>query len=543
MALFSEEMASSWPSSKWYDLSPTYSGVAEIVFENQNRTIAGTATFSVDPSSFDPIVFEAHTARASEELEQLLWNGAPGLVLPQGPVRPTSISIKCHEGKFTADFKIIYREGRAFFPFKDPSIATFSSLGGTYTTHELRPATSFVMPLYNFLFPEFSRSIYAKCASIESHPLRIYANKDTGTQQLDLFADSGRTNADRLIGFQIDEQIGFIEALPDYESKKDRLLRGASKREITSMLVCNAAARTCLSNDRSTWFPSSLLRLLSLASGQAVGSSWIEYRDQELGLIRRVHINFGLPNYENGHGLISEDLAPNTGYFLTQGMKQSSSYGDLTSLLSTHLQNAGKSPRSVEDRLISLVRAFEAIAKELGLASQNLNQGLSAEISDNVRKILDECQASLIHLSESQSNQDQRGRIHRISERVKTADRKDKRFGDSVVDVVRHYGLHDADVLISGFESKSVKKSWPGYLSFIRGAAIHEGGFSIESEVHNLLEISRVSDHLHDLLIRIFCKTNGLHMEYSSPLFPMPMLRSVDWVTANTKPSQLIADF
>jgi hypothetical protein len=122
---------------------------------------------------------------------------------------------------------------------------------------------------------------------------------------------------------------------------------------------------------------------------------------------------------------------------------------------------------------------------------------------------------------------------------VRSADQRDKNFGDSVADVSAHFGFQDKQVLLNGFRS-STGDNWCSFLSFLRGSAVHEGGFDVVGGTHDARELFRVCDHLHDLLIRVLLKTLGSVAKYSSPIFPIPMLRDLDWVKSTTASSELI---
>jgi hypothetical protein len=122
---------------------------------------------------------------------------------------------------------------------------------------------------------------------------------------------------------------------------------------------------------------------------------------------------------------------------------------------------------------------------------------------------------------------------------VRSADQRDKNFGDAVADVSAHFGFHDKQVLLNGFCSTS-GDNWCSFLSSLRGAVIHEGGFDVVRGSHDAREIVRVSDHLHDLLIRIFLKSLDAVAQYSSPIVPVGMPRQLEWVKATAAPSELI---
>src|SRR5262249_54729772 len=121
-----------------------------------------------------------------------------------------------------------------------------------------------------------------------------------------------------VISFMFRQRIGFIEPLPEYADRLDRLQRGQAPRLITALMVCDAGTDDVDPANVATWFPIDLLNLLSLATGVRVGAPWIEFRDEHAKLSRRIHVCFGSPTYRLGHPAVMEQLAPNTGYLLTK---------------------------------------------------------------------------------------------------------------------------------------------------------------------------------------------------------------------------------
>lgn len=117
---------------------------------------------------------------------------------------------------------------------------------------------------------------------------------------------------------------------------------------VTAMLVCDAEARECRAGDPISWFPFDLLNVLSLATGQRVGAPWIEYRDAEGRLLRRIHRDFGKPQFEPGHAIIAEGEQPNTGYLVTRAFQYAGLATATTSAPINHLINAGVYRHSID---------------------------------------------------------------------------------------------------------------------------------------------------------------------------------------------------
>jgi hypothetical protein len=389
------------------------------------------------------------------------------------------------------------------------------------------------------LSPAFESWPRPQPQSINNHPLRIYPTppelNDAATPEDEL----NRNWHNRLISFLIDGEVGFVEPLPDYAERAEKLRNGTAARLVTAMLVFKAVGRECRANEPSSWFPLDVLNLLSLVTGSRVGAPWIEYRTECGRLLRRVHVAFGSPTFGPGHPIVIEQLAPNSGYLITEGMKSPVLSTRLLRLMINHLINAGLKPSSIEDRFLSVCRAFEAFATDRGLSVQDIKAGLDSATTQHVTTVLQECWRSLRTLADSLSDPGQKQDVNRIADKARSADQRDKSFGDSVADVAAHMGFEDGNVLLKGFKA-SDGNNWCAFLSSLRGAAVHEGGFDVFGGVHDVIEVARVTDHLHDLLIRIVCKLLGFQAAYSTTIFPFLLLRELDWVKASTPASDSI---
>ena len=527
-------------ANQWYDLSPSYSGISVVSFDDGDSKVYGKACASYDESGDLRIHFECAEGENSQLLEALLHGPQPGTFSVKGPKRPDSISIDTGDGQFLADYKV-YLAGHSVCIGNTTKAATaeFGALGCTYRSHSTAIAKFVAIPLYNMISPSLESMPRPQPACVESHPLRIYPTPARSPDEDAVFDELKRNWHNRLITFLFEGSVSFIESLPDYGNKSTELKAGRSQREITAILVSDATSRVCLSADPSTWFPIDILNLLSLATGIRVGAPWIEYLDGNGQVLQRVHVGFGRPIFQSGHAFMLEQFQPNTAYFLTEGLKSRQLGSKLFGLLVTHVFNAGLSGRSVEDRLLSLARAFEAIAKENGLASQDLKAQLPPSLAALVTSELSNARSAILALKNQCSIPLEKKSIDRIAARVLAADQRDKNFGDMVADVADAYGFHDKLVLLNGFVSGD-GNNWCGFLSYLRGAAVHEGGFDFFSGTQNPLEICRVSDHLHDLLIRVIIKSLDIACPYSTPLCPIHRLLDVDWVQPTTPSNCLI---
>lgn len=110
----------------------------------------------------------------------------------------------------------------------------------------------------------------------------------------------------QVVGFFIDGQLCFVERLADYDARLASL-KGGTVRRLTAVLIGDVGnCPTSTLEEFWSWFPFQLFSALSFASGAEVGLPWIEIRDEEGGLIRRLHGRPGLPHFWEGDALLGQ---------------------------------------------------------------------------------------------------------------------------------------------------------------------------------------------------------------------------------------------
>ncbi len=80
---------------------------------------------------------------------------------------------------------------------------------------------------------------------------------------------------------------------------------------------------------------------------------------------------------------------------------------------------------------------------------------------------------------------------------------------------------------------------WAQVIACYRGIVIHRTGFEIRTGQYDVLEIARLSSHLHDILVRIILKTVGYDGEYQATTITGTASESLGWVTSDTCASLL----
>lgn len=111
-----------------------------------------------------------------------------------------------------------------------------------------------------------------------------------------------------VIGFYLSERLCFIERVADYAEREEQLQNGA-QRLITAILVGELGNEpvNSLSEFRS-WFPMETLSAIGFVSGVEVGYSWIEIRDAQGELIRRLHGTSWIPSFDTGDNLLGKHM-------------------------------------------------------------------------------------------------------------------------------------------------------------------------------------------------------------------------------------------
>ena len=129
----------------------------------------------------------------------------------------------------------------------------------------------------------------------------------------------------------------------------------------------------------------------------------------------------------------------------------------------------------------------------------------------------------------------------RIQGRVANAATIEKRFGLAVIDLLRHLGLPDAEI-IDSFISQNPRSDnlpdWASVLSNYRGATIHEGYMDFDKK-HDAGDVINICTHLKDVLTRIIWKEVGYTGSYKSVLKRRYGPQAFDWIQPTTPPKHL----
>lgn len=532
----------------WFSSELIYAGWGKASFENPIGTVEGKTKINVNDlgdlkiemeyerlETKEPISSNSETFRILKFLHQYSGkNDRVVIGIGDGNKNPCSkLIVETGDGVFTSEENISWTA----LDFNDRIV--FWITRGTFEVTEKIKPKYWVAPLINYI-SEFSRNQHPL---LIQHPLRLYSTptvleiEDKDNKNNALLA-ANRKNF--LIGFEFGEKIGFIERLPDYSEKEQRLKSEQVRQCVTALMIGEITGNL----ENTTWFPHEYTNLLSFTSGSEVGASWLEFRNEEGKLVSRKHFSSHKTCYEKGYAVINESLHGGTGHLISVASNSSEFQKSHIRVLINHLTQVSSYNRHLENRMTILIRAIEGISEKHGFGSQNLMDYLPVKYQQSVKEILTETK----HKTEKLMRQAQKENLieasialRRIGNRVENANNKDGDFGLKVVDLLKFYKLPDSEIMEKHYsETNSESRSWASFLSQMRNDPIHTGYFEMEKGTYESDEIIKTQDHLHDILIRIVLKTLGYEGEYQPRVIDhLTDGKTVNWVTKESTLSDL----
>jgi hypothetical protein len=519
----------------WLETRAHYEGAARAEFTNPPGAIEGPATVDVNSAGRCRVRIKIEKLDAPDEKNFALGSGsAPlGAYLVNDMSNPCrSLTVKTAGGVFTGGDRIIH----GGLPIGMQPDVELCPLQSRFEVMGAAPAKYWVVPLVNFMPDPWKGEFYLQLAD---HPLRLasWPTLPDGLSEHDqLMAFVHLHHRGGLYTFVLNGEPGFIERMPNYEARAKRVRRKRSPM-ITAVMVGPAHVQNVEWSDFASLFPLDILSMLTLATGTTVGAPWIEFRDEEGALVRRVHICFGAGRYEKSTPAIHNHLVGNGPGYLTGKVLTATDRGEkYLRVAINHALGASNQNTTLESRFISLCRGFETLCRHHGFIKQDLLLRLDPAQQPELKAILQEAAAKIRKLQTAESDPGRKAVLETIGSRAQNAGQTEKSFGLAVADLAQMFGFHDASVLDAHFAPTG--KTWPGILTFYRSAATHDAYFDW-SQREDLYTILRVRHHLHDLLLRVLFKTIEYDGPYQSPIPPLMQRDSVDWVTPTTPPGLL----
>jgi len=447
-----------------------------------------------------------------------------------------TFTVQTDLGKFIAlDNSIPYSYGS----FDNPVIRLFP-LNSLFSVKNGIEGKYWVLPLINFI-SEFSQHHL----DLDRHPLRIFPNPvvpDGLSENEALTALLNANSRNRLIVFITEDgNPGFIEPLQDFNVRKDKLLKGEENGLVTAIMVGNLSSTSVDFKDLRGWAPFEFLRLLSLATGSEIGASWIEFRDEQGRLVQRFHSRLEQNQFYTGYRVIDETINIGIGNLLTQAQKSPDFGRSYLRVIIKHLVRSGYEILTLEDKLAYLFRGLDGLCNEYGLTEPlNLNEILSEECVSAVDDVITKTSEAIRDIAknaELTKEETERAILGRIADQITQAKIVRKGFSWNVVALSRNFELPDPDIINEWYKlnpRSDNKKRWEDVLSYYRGIIMHRGFFDFDIGGQDLWDVVRITNHLHDILIRILFKILRYEGTYRPNVFDYLTEKPVDWVKGDT---------
>jgi hypothetical protein len=372
-----------------------------------------------------------------------------------------------------------------------------------------------VAPLLNFVV-DFRHT----ALPLQDHPLRTRATAPlvASDGSLRLYHESFYREGNALIPFLCEGEPAFVEPLPDYTERRERVESGES------VVTAVAVGRTPDDFDIEAWdwFPADLVTLLGLSSGRTVGVPFVEIRGAAGEPIARMHVRIGDAGQSRGTGLIDEQANGSTGPLLSSFLVSDVRDAVWFRVMLKHLLRASTGGGTIEDRLSHLFRAVEGAC--VGL---RLNRGRPLEIEESAREEVETAIADLIdklgEIGGRGSDADQ-ARLAQLQNRLREITANKPSFPTQLLALVEAVGLPDAEWLRQfTFRLTNPRPDgkprtrigWAGAAGAYRNRIFHSAFVDIDTyDVDNAVAFI---GHLSDVLARTVFHLVGFCDQYKPP--------------------------
>lgn len=463
----------------------SYSGPCRVAFDDPVGDITGNATVRVASASRAVAEISIDGFRSPPEYDNNLMaflNGSPpkrkgervvvSIPAPSDERRITSLIVETESGTFTATSGLL---ANPFFGGQ-----TFALILNDLVLSRRTDAVAryWLMPLQG-PFAEFHRPWSA--------PPHVLALDDEG-----------------YISFSADGHACGVQIFGKEKSPKHAL----------ATYDAVAFGELCGSTDtlEGIWaaLPKGLQNALSFSIGADVMAPWIELRAEDGQLISRFFRRVGRRLTEDGFGAFSpiNEFKPDSGlaaflkaFFSAPAEKRESLIVPLNLI-----RSGAPGSFSIEDSVTDLIKALDNLCKAHGFATQDLFNRLEKDNQQRVVAVLGETRANLLAIQSenvSKGQHEQAQVLNIIVSKVASATTTSRDFGIAVVDLLKSFNLHDAEVLDRYYQSLGQPHtSWAGILSAVRGEVIHKGFLQIKDRrtLRSWFDFAR---HLHDICKRI----------------------------------------
>jgi hypothetical protein len=442
---------------------------------------------------------------------------------------------------------------------------TFDVFLSRFNSEVSQEARFWVLPLTNFV-SEFTPA----WAELNRHPLRIFPTPEVPDEIThvphgpDEEKAKGRAisalltanSKNQLIAFEFNDALGFIEALADYEDRKEDLLTGKERTRLTTVMVGEVGTNPCETLDQvAEWLrPQGILALLTLATGTEVGAPWIELRDGQGRLVQRFHRRLREPRFSRGHHVIDELPFKNgegrdtrTGYLISKATSHPEALDEPPLRASIiHLVRSKYEGQSLDESMAHLCRGLDGLCEHYGVAKQNLAKSLDADQARVVKEALKRAFKEIREVKDTAmaaGDQEAATALNTIEGKVTNASNIERKFGLALADLLERFGMPDAKVMDEHYAQKpraDKREHWVDVVTAYRTAVIHYGYLDLGPGGHDWQEVRALVNHLHDIMARIILRTLGYDGGYHPTVISgraTPF--ALDWVKPDTGAGRL----
>ena len=355
-----------------------------------------------------------------------------------------------------------------------------------------------------------------------------------------------------LIEFDFNGGKAFIERVPEYEKRVEELQEGRATNRLTSVMVGPAGDGAHDSFESvEEWIPLHLLGMLGLATGSEVSSPWIELRDEGGELVRRFYVSPTPPVYGAGQEAVSDALGTEKLGSLLSAASLPESTGKLNeSYLRVTIKlmiRAKLKSATVEDGLAYATRAIDALCEGLGLKKRpKPKEVLSEDEIKELNGFLDSAADGIRGMAEDSSSEGKPGAaevLEAIAKKTPGAVHLTVGLNKAVVALLEKFDLPD-ERIVSPFIKRHPRykkeRNFGQAVAAYRGKVLHVNYLGVTrgdlSKAYNAIILT---NHLHDILLRIVFKTIGYSESYIPTVSDRFDHQPVDWVNDKTTPWQL----
>ena len=437
---------------------------------------------------------------------------------------------------------------------------TFEVLWSEFAALDTGEPKYWVIPLTNFV----SDFRWYAPSELNHHTLRVFPTPEVPDEithvvdgpgkeereQRALLALMAANSRNRLITFESDVSLGFIERLPEYEERRDSLLEGDRQTRLTAVMVGEVGSHASLDfGELESWLhPFDLLTLLTLATGTEVGAPWIELRDADGKLVRRLHRRLREPRFRKGHRIVDELPIKNegahptgTGRLITRATSRSDKFGEAYLRVAiVNLVRSRYTNQTLEESVVYLTRALDGLCEHYSLARQDLLSRLDTEQQKIVTEVLGEAAKKIRDLkiiARDLSDHKAGASLATIEGRIPNVATTERKFGLAVTDLMELFGLPDAHVVdehYSAHPRTDGRQYWSDVVSNYRGRVIHNGYLDLAGGTE-WRDVWTFINHLHDITARIILQILEYDGGYQPTVVPIRSVPySLDWVKPDT---------